>query len=83
MSNRPTLVLASEWGTSYTTGTGITGARLNVHGHDDTTPNAWGGVGITWPHPEYDGLMFACTGDAADFALSVGLLKVYVPRVRA
>jgi len=80
MTSPKSLVTATEWGVSYTTGSGIAGAVLNVHRCDEQATNAWGGKGVVIRHPEYDGLDFNTTHEAAEFAEEVGLLKVYVPR---
>lgn len=55
-----------------------TSVTLNVHRCDEDAVNAWGGHGVVISHPEYNGLKFATSEAAHDFALSVGLLKVYV-----
>ncbi|MFI1203529.1 hypothetical protein ACH4VR_29555 [Streptomyces sp. NPDC020883] len=68
-------VTATTWGVSYVTGSGIEGARLNVHDVDESAPNAWGGTGFVVPHPLYDGLNFASVTDAKEFAYQAGLLQ--------
>ena len=65
-------VLASEWNISFSTGSHITGAILHVHRPAD-------GFGVIH-HSDYDGMVFPSLDAAHDFALEVGLLKVYVPR---
>ena len=52
---------------------------LNCHRCDEEATNAWGGKGVVIRHPKYDGMRFATSDAAAEFALSVGMLKVYVP----
>lgn len=66
------------WNVSYTTGTGIEGAELNVFRIHPDEPNEWGGKGTVEHHPRYHGLKFPSTDAASGFALSVGLLRPYL-----
>lgn len=72
-----TLVTATEWGVSFTTGTAITGAVLNVHKLEET-PNKFGGIGNIVKHPEFDGMTFGSHDEARAFAHGAGLLKPFV-----
>ncbi|MFE5037073.1 hypothetical protein [Streptomyces sp. NPDC056683] len=73
-------VTATAWGISYATGTDIEGARLNVHGCDETAPNDMGGIGVVYRHPVYDGLTFHSVDEASEFAYNAGLLKRHARR---
>lgn len=72
-------VTATEWGVSYTTGTCIVGAILNVHKIVDE-PNEWGGIGVVVNH-EFDKTPFDSVEAAQAFALSVGLLNLCFAKI--
>lgn len=77
-----TFVTATEWGVSYTVVhnplPGEARVRLNVHKTVDEV-NRWGGRGVIYTHPEFDGERFETTDQAKAFAFEHGLIKVFVP----
>lgn len=70
-------VTATDWCVSYETGSNLDCALLNVHDFNEGTA---GGLGVVVRHPVYDGLTFASTADANEFAYWAGLVKRYAPR---
>lgn len=69
------VVTATSWGVSYSTGSHIDGAILNVYDVDETAPNAHGGTGLLIRHPVHDGMQFVSIEAATRFAYYAGLLK--------
>ena len=62
-----------EWHTSYLTGGGQDGVRLNVYKSVDE-PNEWGGIGVSVRHPDHDGKTFPSIEDAQAYAAEHGLI---------
>lgn len=77
-----TLVLATEWGVSTVNTYLADGSpgpfRLNVSRWDWSEPNAHGGHGVMYRHPQIDGLTFESRDAARCYAYNVGLLREYV-----
>jgi hypothetical protein len=73
-----TTVTATKWGVSYTTGSNIPGAILNVSLIDEALPNPFGGTGLVIRHPMYDGLPFDSREAAEVMAWHAGLTQRYV-----
>lgn len=70
-------VLATDWSVSTHQSSSAAGVVLHVHRGIDA-PNAFGGRGLSVFHPVAHGLTFPTSDHARAFALSVGLLKLYV-----
>jgi hypothetical protein len=73
----PTMVTATHWGVSYETSSAYEGATLNVHRCAEAERNQWGGFGVIYRHPQYNGMRFADVDAAKLFAWSVGLTDLY------
>ncbi|MBP5926722.1 hypothetical protein F3K32_42715 [Streptomyces sp. LBUM 1483] len=69
-------VTATTWGVSYTTGSHVEGAVLNVHHFDRNVS----GVDAVLLHPVYDGREFESREAAAEFAWNAGLTKAFISR---
>lgn len=73
MFRKPTTVCANGWSVGVTTGSFIEGARLGI------TRNL-NGNWRTQLNPTGDGMMFATSEQAYDWAFAHGYLKVHYPR---